>query len=563
LSPYFKEVDKEYAKDFGDSLKETNTTLLLTSINARNPALAKLFIQKGADVNKPNSRGETPLLCAMRNRMHEFAKELVEMGAKLDARDIAGNTTLGYAIKAKQMDIALKALPQSDLSIMLATDVAQERNKIDENDIYAVKKTELVYTYLHLAAMYGEIEIAKKLLESGASADTLMDTKSLSLDALGIAVLKAQPEMVKLLIDSGADQYRVYKNSHAQGEMGLMYFGGGFREYTLLDLATMSAVENPKTLRYILAQKEAFRYVKLENVVFYKNVALALYTERSDSKTDKPFAELDAKLSEWDGKRYTDVRDEITALLASKEDNKKKVARKKESAQDKIYDVIERGDIAGLKRLQKEGINIAKELPNALFSAVIYNQKHLLEPPIEMGVDPNHEWTGSALPHSIILFVSNPKERVDIFKTLLQKGMNPNAHKSALLEYILGESTIDENLVSLMLSSGADFGSKSYEIALLFEDGYDKKLEFVLSDKRLQALLLKAIKKCGATEVALTILRSTDFGGRPKYIDGVEKLFEIAYKNDIYLEHEKVFELKKATTRLMRVAMFYMGYEEW
>ncbi|MDD3466269.1 MAG: ankyrin repeat domain-containing protein, partial [Campylobacterales bacterium] len=81
LLPYFKNINSYYTNNAGDMSWETNTTLLLSAINAKSQNLAKLFISKGADINKPNSRGETPLLCAMRNRMYELAILLIDKGA--------------------------------------------------------------------------------------------------------------------------------------------------------------------------------------------------------------------------------------------------------------------------------------------------------------------------------------------------------------------------------------------------------------------------------------------------------------------------------------------------
>ncbi|MDD3467677.1 MAG: hypothetical protein PHE67_11055, partial [Campylobacterales bacterium] len=453
-------------------------------------------------------------------------------------------------------------LPKSDLHVFLSANVAKENPEKQENFIFRFKPKELEYTYLHMAAMYADEQVAKELLKKGLKTDTLMNTKSLSLDALGIAVLNGNAQMTELLISSGANPYRVYKNNQSQGEMGLMYFAGGFGEYTLLDLAAISVTKNEQTLKYILSQKNASKYAQIENRVFYKNIALALY---SDDKKESNLELVESKLLEWGNERYISARDEIKKLL-QRENSPKKESKKQTKAKthsDKIRDAIEKGDLASLQAMQKSGISIAKEYPEALSSALIYGQKQLVLPLVDMGLDPNYLWSDSSLPQLLILYLQNPQELREMFGALLQKGMNPNAHNSALLHYILETREYDKELIEMMIAHGGHFGSKPYKIALLFEDSHEKALRYILSDERLHRVFVDALRKNDTTEIALAICRSTDITGEPRYADGVEKLFEIAYKNNIKLNHLKIFELKNASIELKRTAMFYMNYDGW
>ncbi len=559
LLPYIKDVNQYYTTNADSTTWRTDTTLLLASINAKNSDLARVFIAQGADINKPNSKNETPLLCAMRNRMYELANELISKGAKLDDSDIAGNTVLSYAIKAKQTNIALKALPKSNLFVLLSSIVAKDEPEKKENFVFAFKPKELEYTYLHMAAMYGEVEVARELLKSGAKIDTLTNTKSLSLDALGVAALHGNAQMVELLINSGANPYRVYKNSHAQGEVGLMYFAGGFDEYTLLDLATISITKSEQTLNPILNQKDAPKYAKLENKVFYKNLALALY---SDGKKEKNLELVESKLLQWDSERYVSARDEIIALL-DKQRKKQDTKDKAKTTSDTIREAIEKGDLATLQEIQKSGISIAKELPEALSSALIHGQKQLVIPLVDMGVDPNYLWHDSPLSQTVMLYLQTPKELREMFEALLQRGMNPNANGSALLHYIKEKREYDKELIAMMISHGADFGKVPYKIASLFEDESQRALKYIQSDKVLYSVFVDSLRKSDATEIALAICSSKEITGEPRYADGVEKLFEIAYKEGIKIKHQNIFELKKATIQLQRSAMFYMEYEGW
>jgi ankyrin repeat protein len=66
------------------------------------PEVAKLLIERGADVNQPDLEfGETPLIPAAARNLPEIVALLLENGADIDHQDNLGRTALHYAAFSK------------------------------------------------------------------------------------------------------------------------------------------------------------------------------------------------------------------------------------------------------------------------------------------------------------------------------------------------------------------------------------------------------------------------------------------------------------------------------
>ncbi|MEW6351565.1 MAG: ankyrin repeat domain-containing protein [Thermodesulfobacteriota bacterium] len=80
--------------------------LLMKALQRGPEWLAKLFLEKGADVNARNKDHRTPLMVAARGHNPHLVKTLVEIGADTDARDDDRKTALTIAKENGQTEIA-------------------------------------------------------------------------------------------------------------------------------------------------------------------------------------------------------------------------------------------------------------------------------------------------------------------------------------------------------------------------------------------------------------------------------------------------------------------------
>ena len=81
----------DYGADPNRQRREDGLTALLVASSARNMSLVRLLAARGAEVNRPNKAGQTPLFVA---RTPEIALYLIERGASLGAQDELGRTAL-------------------------------------------------------------------------------------------------------------------------------------------------------------------------------------------------------------------------------------------------------------------------------------------------------------------------------------------------------------------------------------------------------------------------------------------------------------------------------------
>ncbi len=81
---------------------ESTSTALMMAANNDKTDVARLLIEKGADVNKRTIIGGTALMYA---NSTEMAKLLIDKGADVNARNNEGKTVLNYAVEMGAGDI--------------------------------------------------------------------------------------------------------------------------------------------------------------------------------------------------------------------------------------------------------------------------------------------------------------------------------------------------------------------------------------------------------------------------------------------------------------------------
>ncbi|KFY83567.1 hypothetical protein V498_07971, partial [Pseudogymnoascus sp. VKM F-4517 (FW-2822)] len=156
-------------------------------------AVAKLLLQKGADVDAKDVDGGTPLRRAAVYGHKAVAKLLLQKGADVDAKDSEyGPTPLCFAAGHGQEAVA-KLLLEKDADV-------------DANN------SEYGPTPLCCAAAQGEEAIAKLLLEKGADVDAKDEDGRTPLSR---AAAQGHEAVAKLLLQKGADVDAKDKSSRA------------------------------------------------------------------------------------------------------------------------------------------------------------------------------------------------------------------------------------------------------------------------------------------------------------------------------------------------------------
>ena len=298
LLPMFEPLSSSYYYTSDTAISHrVKSSLLFLAIQHDEIEVARFLISKGSDINRANSQDETPLLCSMRRKHYKFAKELMADGADTSVVDIAGNSTLSYAIKAHQTDIALEVLqnPNFDIYQLLQASVFQSNPDIYEYYIWQSKAEWEDYTFLHMAARHSEPRVLQALLDLGLDIDTLTIGETLRLDAVGLSAWFADKKTLKLLLDNGANPYRVYINKRAEGNYGLYYMGGLSGKYTLLSLSLNAEHKDSKLIEYLLNLKDASLYAQLDSQYFYFNILLLSEQAKEGSIYSKTLKQL----NEW------------------------------------------------------------------------------------------------------------------------------------------------------------------------------------------------------------------------------------------------------------------------
>jgi ankyrin repeat protein len=165
-----------------------NTPLIVAiwklSLKPSTQKMIEVLIKAGADVNKPNLSGDTPLILAAEQEGYgPIVQLLIDAGADLNKTDNMGNAPLMAATSAGRQDIAQRLLKAGA--------------NVNEEGKYGGA--------LHQAVENNHEKLVKLLLEAGADVNKVGNGQT----PLHIAALKGNSEILKLLLDAGADVSKV------------------------------------------------------------------------------------------------------------------------------------------------------------------------------------------------------------------------------------------------------------------------------------------------------------------------------------------------------------------
>lgn len=164
-----------------NATRRSNGVKLYEAMKENDSAKVRELIDQGADID---SRGDpekyTPLMLACINKNTELAKLLVEKGADVNSSDINKITPLSYA--------ALHGKPEL---VSLLIEKGADVNNIDLHG----------NTPLYYAAAKGKLKVAKLLIEKGANVNI---ENTYGYTPLDIAYANSQLKIVTLLTKKGA-----------------------------------------------------------------------------------------------------------------------------------------------------------------------------------------------------------------------------------------------------------------------------------------------------------------------------------------------------------------------
>ncbi len=164
-----------------------NRNALFAAIEAGSHEGVRMLVEAGVDVNQSSlQRRMTPLMLAALSGGEELARELLDAGARVDARDHTGRNAMFHAI-------ATENLPPIEALLEAGIDINQPANDGS--------------LPLHASVGLGLLDATRMLLEAGSDIEARAEDLG-GMRPIDIAVMRSDLEMVQLLNEAGTDLER-------------------------------------------------------------------------------------------------------------------------------------------------------------------------------------------------------------------------------------------------------------------------------------------------------------------------------------------------------------------
>ncbi len=151
--------------------------------------LVKWLLQQGAKVTSCNTKRETPLHWAVKEKQYEIMNELLMEDVRVDQKDALGRSPLHWAAKTDNFFASLLLLQHG--ANPLLEDICKK------NSLYYFEK----YFFLHTAIEKKDVKRVTLLLKAGVCVN-LLDQDGMS--ALHLAIETRSLKCIALLLESGA-----------------------------------------------------------------------------------------------------------------------------------------------------------------------------------------------------------------------------------------------------------------------------------------------------------------------------------------------------------------------
>ncbi|XP_016105632.1 ankyrin-2-like [Sinocyclocheilus grahami] len=201
------------------STKKGNTALHIACL-AGQKEVAKLLVKRGADVNSQSQNGFTPLYMAAQENHLDVVQYLLENGGNQSMATEDGFTPLAIALQQSHNQVVSLLLEHDTkgkvrlpaLHIAARKDDTKSAALLLQNDHNADVQSKMMvnrttengksgFTPLHIAAHYGNVNVATLLLNRGAAVDF---TARNGITPLHVASKRGNTNMIALLLDRGA-----------------------------------------------------------------------------------------------------------------------------------------------------------------------------------------------------------------------------------------------------------------------------------------------------------------------------------------------------------------------
>ncbi|XP_029977235.1 ankyrin-3-like isoform X31 [Sphaeramia orbicularis] len=196
--------------------KKGNTALHIASLAGQTDVVKEL-VTHGANVNAQSQNGFTPLYMAAQENHLEVVQFLLDNGSSQSIATEDGFTPLAVALqqghdqvvslllendtKGKVRLPALHIAARKDDTKAAALLLQNDHNADVESKMMVNRTTESGFTPLHIAAHYGNINVATLLLNRGAAVDFKARN---DITPLHVASKRGNSNMVRLLVERGA-----------------------------------------------------------------------------------------------------------------------------------------------------------------------------------------------------------------------------------------------------------------------------------------------------------------------------------------------------------------------